>query len=80
MLKVDSIPVKLPNLPGIRRNPIESPPKIFSKTRPRHGNTSSPKSVYYDPSASMVDNNALLNSYLDEFTESISSFPQNAAS
>lgn len=68
----EPIAVKLPSLPGIRRHPIESPPKIFSKTRPRQRSIKLDKSV--------VDNGELLKSYLEEFADSISQFPKNAES
>lgn len=27
--------IQLPNLPGVRKGPLEVPPKIYSKSRPR---------------------------------------------
>ena len=37
--------IQLPNLPGVRKGPLEAPPKIYSKSRPRgqEGNNSPSK-------------------------------------
>jgi hypothetical protein len=68
----EPIVVKLPNLPGVRRHPLESSPKIFSKSRPKQGSPLRDRTI--------TDNSELLNSYLEEFSESISQFPKNAES
>ena len=65
----------LPNLPGVRRDPLESPPKIFSKSRPRGLNTPSPNAKAEKPS--VFDESILLSS-IDSYNENASVFPKNA--
>ena len=65
-----STDLKLPNLPGHRKYPLEEPPKIFSKSRPRSRQEPSIPSSH--------DNKALLKSYLRKIGDPNKNFPKDA--
>lgn len=64
-----SLDLKLPNLPGHRRYPLEEPPKIFSKSRPR--------SRQEPHTTSSHDNKALLKTYLKKNGDPNKNFPKD---
>ena len=61
--------LKLPNLPGHRQKPLEEPPKIFSKSRP--------KSSQRPHTASSSDNKKLLKAYLKQNGDPNKNFPKD---
>lgn len=67
--------VQLPSLPGIRRGPLEIPPKIYSKSRPRGqkspSNASTMKPTIDDRSVMSISN---------DFSSNVGIFPADASS
>lgn len=68
MSSSSSTDLKLPNLPGHRRYPLEDPPKIFSKSRPR--SSQEPRTVSsYEKS--------ILKPYLKAFGDPNKNYPKD---
>lgn len=63
----------LPNLPGVRRGPLEAAPVRFSKSRPRPLNSRSQKEELPPLDAAQLISN------FDDLSKATSSFPSTAS-
>jgi hypothetical protein len=65
----------LPNLPGIRRGPLEPQPKIFYKSRSRGPKIHNPVLEEYS-----IQDDASLISCFEDYSKTLIVFPENANS